>query len=68
MTVQYINVALGSKATDGSYPTTHKGNATSQSSSFSIAYDDAVVTNMNQLRAACAQALLQAEARGLAKG
>lgn len=68
MTVKYINVMIGPKQANGSYGSTHKGTTTAQASDFSIAYDDAVIVNMNQLRAAVAQALAIAEGSSFPKG
>lgn len=69
MTIRYINVTVGAKLANGDITVTHKGAAAAQSGHVSIAYDDAVVLNMNQLRAAVAEALRQADgSSGLAKG
>lgn len=68
MTVKYINVMVGAKLANGSYSPVHKGTATSQASDLSIAYDDTVILNMNQLKAAVAHALQIAESSSLPKG
>lgn len=58
MTVQYFNINVGVKQTNGDYVATHKGRSTAQSGHVSVVYDDAVITGQNQLLAALRQAIL----------
>lgn len=60
MTIQYINVAVGSTLANGDVGIVPKGkNAGTQASHVSLAYDDSVVTKKNQLLAAVRTILTQ---------
>lgn len=66
MTIQYLNVSVGTALKDGSVPTIHKGGGTSQSGHVSVAYDDATVVNVNQLLAGLAAIVANVRAGGTA--
>jgi hypothetical protein len=68
VTIQYINVAVGTALKNGDIPVSSKGRSTSQSSHVSIAYDDAVVLSQNPLLAALRQATLDVQSSSLPKG
>lgn len=68
MAIVYINVSVGSQLKSGEIPVQHAGNGVAQASHVSIAFDNVVVTNVNQLRAALSEAMRRADQLGLAKG
>lgn len=69
MTIQYINVMVGTTLKNGDVTTTSKGKGTSQASHVSLAYDDTVILSQNALLAAVRQILLDVQsASGLPKG
>lgn len=69
MTIQYINVMVGSTLKNGDVVITSKGKGAAQVSHVSLAYDDTVVLSQNALLAAVRQILLDVQsASGLPKG
>jgi hypothetical protein len=51
MTIQYLNVSVGTALANGDIPTVHKGGGTAQVGHVSLAWDDATVTKQSQLLA-----------------
>lgn len=69
MTIRYINIAVGQKLSNGQYSTQHLSHSTTQAGQVSIAYDDTVVVNLNQLKSAFAEAFQSASGNSaFAKG
>ncbi len=68
MTIQYINIAVGTALKNGDIAVESKGKGTSQASHVSIAYDDAVVLSQNPLLAALREAIKVVQSSSLPKG
>lgn len=70
MTIQYLSVIPGIKLANGEYSTAnHKSSGTSAlTGTAGVFFDDALVTNLNQLKNAVDHAFARASQLGLAKG
>lgn len=68
MTIQYINIEIGTKLKNGDITVRSRGKGIAQASHVSVAYDDAVVTSQNVLLFALRQAIQDVQASSLPKG
>jgi hypothetical protein len=64
MATRYINVSVGPKLKNGDYVAVHQSHAAVPLNQVSIVFDDTVVTNINQLKAAVMVALQAAAGLG----